>query len=469
MAINVTFYTMQKRDNSTKRPTGTGASFACVLKNDCGVISPRIELQLDIASNPRAWNYCYIAAFDRYYFVREWTYSTRLWIANLTEDVLASWKDTIGTSELYVVRSASSYNLRVQDSIYAPLNVPYYERIAFSTGFLGATGITDGTYILGMVGNSGSAGGVVYYAMSGAEMAQFRQMMLSELTTSWGDLSSLSGDAAKALLDPFQYVVSCLWFPITIDTVVGVTESVHFGFWDSGVTGKRLSDYTFRYQTSAVRPQLPESFGAVRGQWQYRTPFANYYIYYPPFGIIEINGANIDHNGINLQIKVDLMTGTAILTIMNADTVEIDMINAQVGVPIQLAQITTDYGGMLSGVGSVGSAIGNLLNPFNWGEIVNNIIGAGSGVAAAVSPTVRTTGTAGSISAVANLTGYFVGVYLEPEKEDLEHFGRPLCERKVINSLTGFVKVADGDIAMSGTLAEAEKIRAYMEGGFYYE
>ena len=471
MSISVVFYHFAKRENSTLRPTASGTAFNCTLKDDCGIMEPRIELILSMSTNPRSWNYAYIESFDRYYFVREWVYSSRKWVALLSEDVLASWKLTIGAQSLYVLRSATAYNLRISDSIYAPLNEPYYSTIDFATGFIGATGIENGTYVLGMVGNSSSAGGIVYYALTGAQMAAFRKYMLSNLTSAstWDSFSSLTGDAVKALVDPFQYVVSCLWFPIIPGNILGIDETIHFGFWDSEVSGKRISDFTFRNQESAARPALPSSFGSVRGEWQYRAPFATYYLYYPPFGIIEINGANITNSGIQLLVRVDLMTGVGLLTIMDQNSVIMEINSAQVGVPVQLSQITTDYGGMLSGAASVGSLVGNILNPFNWGEIADNILGAASGIASAIAPTVKTMGTAGSITTVANLTGYFIGIYLEPESEDIAHYGRPLCEDRVINTLSGYIQVADGDVPIAGTQSEAQAIRGYLEGGFYYE
>ena len=52
---------------------------------------------------------------------------------------------------------------------------------------------------------------------------------------------------------------------------------------------------------------------------------------------------------------------------------------------------------------------------------------------------------------------------------DDTHNGRPLMQTKTINTLSGFVMVQKGDVAISGTAAEADEIRTLLEGGFYYE
>ena len=69
MSFSATFYTFQKRINSTKQPTG-GSSYNIILKEGCSVNHPTIALDLGLASSPAALNYCYITEFGRYYWVK---------------------------------------------------------------------------------------------------------------------------------------------------------------------------------------------------------------------------------------------------------------------------------------------------------------------------------------------------------------------------------------------------------------
>ena len=40
---------------------------------------------------------------------------------------------------------------------------------------------------------------------------------------------------------------------------------------------------------------------------------------------------------------------------------------------------------------------------------------------------------------------------------------------RTIKNLGGYMIIQDGDVALNATSAEDAKVRAYLEGGFYYE
>ena len=53
--------------------------------------------------------------------------------------------------------------------------------------------------------------------------------------------------------------------------------------------------------------------------------------------------------------------------------------------------------------------------------------------------------------------------------EFLEDIGRPLCKKRVINTLNGYIKCKDSAIESGLTQAENSAIEAYLNGGFFYE
>ena len=73
--MQVLFYNHAKRSNSTKLPTG-GTEIACVLKDECSVTSPVLELKTD---GYPTYNYAYISDFDRYYYVSDWKFNRGVW------------------------------------------------------------------------------------------------------------------------------------------------------------------------------------------------------------------------------------------------------------------------------------------------------------------------------------------------------------------------------------------------------
>lgn len=467
----VRFYSFSKKENSTKRPTG-GTDFNCVLKSDSGVVSPVIELRMALAENPTTYNYAYIPDYDRYYFVSDWLWNGGLWIGTLDIDVLASWRDTIGASTLYVLRSQSNYDLNVVDTCYpAKIGSYYMHTNRKSELWTASPNLTHGTYIVGTINNdSSAAGAVVYYALTGEQMARFRAYMLSGIKA-WNEITDFSGDIAKAFIDPFQYVVSCQWFPFGI---TGSDATLKFGFWDSGISASKLVSTIWTDRFTLARPQRTDT---IRGNWQYIEPFAKYYLVYFPWGVIEIDGTAIGATGITCDVEVDLITGVAILNIYAGATLAGTFGNlmktqsAQVGVQMQLAQIANDYSGLASAGGgglsgllnSAGGAIAGAIDSlFSGADIASSAM---AGLAHA-----STSGSTGGFSAVTlGSETAFVALFYMPVEENIAENGRPLCSNVQISTLSGYIQVMDGDVSLASTKQEAQKVREYLEGGFYYE
>ena len=55
MAITVTLYSFNKRENSTKRPSSGGTDYSCTLIDNTSLMNPTFKLS--IASNPIGKNY----------------------------------------------------------------------------------------------------------------------------------------------------------------------------------------------------------------------------------------------------------------------------------------------------------------------------------------------------------------------------------------------------------------------------
>ena len=105
------FWAFSKKRNSTKQPTsGSGTSYTNIqLKEATSILHPVIVLSVAGMTVPtvapvNTFTYCYIAKFNRYYFVDDWTYNEGKWEASLTIDVLASHKTEIVNTLTKVTR-----------------------------------------------------------------------------------------------------------------------------------------------------------------------------------------------------------------------------------------------------------------------------------------------------------------------------------------------------------------------------
>ena len=87
----------------------------------------------------------------------------------------------------------------------------------------------------------------------------------------------------------------------------------------------------------------------------------------------------------------------------------------------------------------------------------------------AVGGTPTSTGMGGGFAEILGKPIWLDTLHYAITDEDISHNGRPLMQLKTISSLSGFVQVQKGDVPIPGTSAEADRVKSYLEGGFFYE
>ena len=64
---------------------------------------------------------------------------------------------------------------------------------------------------------------------------------------------------------------------------------------------------------------------------------------------------------------------------------------------------------------------------------------------------------------------YLIAKFMTVVDENLTEIGRPLCQTKQINTLSGYILCQLADAQISGTADEAALINNYLNSGFFYE
>jgi hypothetical protein len=155
------------------------------------------------------------------------------------------------------------------------------------------------------------------------------------------------------------------------------------------------------------------------------------------------------------------------LRITNENDVVLSWLHSQVGVPYQVSQIISKGFGLgnliapaaaIAATASTGNAQGALIQ--GMGEI-------GNAVSHKI-PSATTIGSNGSIDSLLG-TPALQCEFKDIVSEDLTRKGRPLCQVKTINTLSGYIKTLNAFIAIAATQVEKSGIINYMEGGFFYE
>lgn len=468
MAFTVTTYKFDKKTNSTKRPSAGDvvASYTNVeLKDQCSIITPAIKLNVGLTTFTIP-NYAYIAEFDRYYFVTDIQFERGIWTIRLKVDAMASWRTTIGNQLLYVTRAASEYDGTLMDNLYPAKSDPTYTNVIRDSGWE-TTDLTAGMFVVGVAGQN-----TTYYKFGYDGLQLFLQYILgdlyaTDLTDNWALVfTELNWEA-----NPLQYIVSINWFPFL--TTVSGTSSVRVGYVDvpcvcDEVTGSGLVFFSH----TVTPPEHPQA--ATRGEFLNNAPYSSYDLFYPPFGQIELDPTLVaNSDSLDFLVGVDLRTGKGTLSVLdNTNTVITSWMHAQVSLPYQTTQIMTQGTFDLSkAVGMAGSMVPAMAT--------GNAAAAGAGLisgglsalgdyARGKIPSARTIGSNGGMNALRGSVTLQCE-FKELVSEDIQNRGRPLCQVRTINTLSGYILVSDADIEIPAMEAEQQEIRNYMEGGFFYE
>lgn len=459
--MNVSFYTISKPENSTMIPSGDPLAVLSpvTVLDSFDVLSPSLPFR--ITGNPGAWNYCYIDDFNRWYWCR-WEYRQPLWHCICVVDPLASWRASIGGLTEYVLRSASAYDLSIVDNMY-PItdDVEVYERH-------GANNLWEpenSTYVVGIVGS----GATQYYGFDSTGLDLFLRYILSDAYALdvLGAFQLAANPELKVQIRPLQYISSIVRIPKY--QVGPAVNSIRVGEVDVSVAAWDISPGTISMRllwNTSDHPQVN------RGRWLNSTA-TEYTAHIPGFGLISLdNDICGKASAIEVYMVVDLPTGHSTLTISayrESDAVIMSQISGQIGIPYQIGQVIAPGYGVASFITDAINIVAPLAaGPVGYGAAAGSAIAtlghAGQG-------RIPASNSVGAVGALDNLMGkaLFQQRFHLLAEEDLQHRGRPLCQRRRIDTLSGYILCADVEVSIPCTSQEAARIKSYMEGGFFYE
>lgn len=476
--MNVTFYNHAKRVNSTKVPADAGTSFNCYLKDGCSKLNPIIELQ-GFTGSPN-YNYARISDWGRYYWVNDWVYERSVWTAYLSVDPLASFKTIIGNKTLYVLRSASQSDGAIIDNYY-PIKMTCTTDATDQTEsawWALAPAAASGSFIVGVRGRvdaGQSAGGVTYLVMTAAQYKEFCNHLFDDNMSYYngGGWQEISDELAKIIFNPAEYVTGAIWLPGSVSNTQAANTNWRVGWWDLSQSLPILlpaSELTYTATISlAVHPSA-----AARGSYVNAAPYTERLLQLPRAGVIPLNDpviadAAASGGHVTVNLRVDPISGEGVYTI-SCEGVTLDRIHCQIGVSIPLADMQISIQDVASPVSAVMATGAQIMggNPVGAAMAANGAIGSAlSALAPHITDLSSASGYLGLVGA-----GFctIFSIFRDITDDDNTEHGRPLCQNKKINMLSGYVQVLNGDIdSASATSTELDSIRNYLESGFYYE
>ena len=477
----IVLYNFTKKSNSTLEPNPNNSASTTLsnveIKEGCSFLYPTLIISPnpipDQVFSPTQYNYVSIPYWMRYYFIKDWRWVNGVWEVDLSVDVLASFKSSIGDTDAYIIRSASQYNGAIVDSFYPTTSVCAITKQQISSDIYHTT-VNGGCFVVGVINNSSSTnkmGAVIYYALTPTQMKNLLSYMFSDNIYWESNIEEIGEGLYKALFNPFQYIVSCMWFPYGANTLGSGTEKVKVGYWETSVNNAVIVNgvvQEFGFKTALPIERHPQ---ISRGSYLDHAPYTRLTAYYPPFGEIPIDTTYMQYDEDNYlygKIYVDHVTGIAdcYLTITNGYGSSADpykfmtMRTAQIGVPIQISQVLADY------VSTVGSAGGMISSGFN-GSIAG-VFGNIMSFVSSTMPKVSSLGANGSLLEIIE-PPYLIVEHFQLVDENRTEFGRPLCATRRISQLSGYIKCGQADHAFPCTEEERKQINQYMQDGFFFE
>lgn len=488
MSFTVTLYQFTKKENSTARPSGTGTAYPCVVRTDTGIVNPTIELNLGLTNSPANYNYAYIAEFGRYYFIDEWIFSNRLWLARMSVDALATFKPQVGAASLYILRASADYDGSIIDNKYPTKTGSTL--IKNIESYLWEQSVSSGCFVIGVVGQNPKYGSINYYVCDAVALAAIADGLVNQVITDGNDfdVNELSKGLQLNLVDPLSYIKSCVYIPIAFNSMPGssIGSTINIYKYNISISGniKELRAVPYieitRTITLEKHPQTQS-----RGNFVNNAPFTTIQLTVPPFGIIEIDTSiTCNKSSLSFIARVDVPTGAGILTV-SCDGTLLNKLQSQVGVSVVLSQVARDYlnNPIMSTIGQAAASAGGLIASVIDFTTENSMLGTvnklmGNPIKGSSSGIVDAAGALGIRTNSIGSGGSYAQFMDNPRidyqflilvDDDINHNGRPLCQMRTPASLGGYMLVQDGDIPIPGTAQEARQVRAYLEGGFYYE
>lgn len=445
----IVLYHFSKRKNSTKRPTGQGTEVPCLLKSATTFQNPMFILKKPM-NDMLQFNYAKWA--DHYYFIDSTTsINAGQTEISCTEDVLATYKNEISNYTCFIERSSNQTTL-ANDTMYIPTNdwvlstrnVIHKEKIMTST--------YSQQYIIRVVSRTG----VASYYINGDQLNNLLDYMYTE-----SNFTDVITDAiTKLMFDPFKYIVDLKWIPF-VDSAFNNSndEAIQLGFWDSGVTAKRIDEDTvvnFSYSFAFDNPLY-----AITDFRYYSPSFSNYFIKLPFIGVVALNPYKIDES-VNALYQFDATSGLCNVFLQSKKVVFASY-QFQLSVPVQIGYASTNIAQLTtSAVSLVGAGLqGNIAQGISSG------IEAGRSITA---PEVSMLGTIGNISNILNNQILEFNSYactsINPDGASEGYADGTV---RSISGLSGYIKCRNASIEISGFTGDQEAVNNYLNSGFYYE
>lgn len=459
--ITVGLAAFAKANNSTKVAAASSfTNYNGVLVEPCSIMKPLIKFE-----GISAWdyNYAYISQFSRYYFIDDYYTENGFWYAQMTVDVLASFKTSIGSSTQFIERAANKQNVNALDRFY-PTTGDYSESIQTVESSAGLIDdFSDGIFAINVTGS-----GEDIVATYLCDYNNFKKV-LKALYACGSDPASwlnLGQGLINSLFEPMKHIGSVIWFPNCWwmdgwNVAANARTQIFIGLWF--IAGQGQDSFTI-YKSDGLLINgrsfntLQHPQAATYGKYLNLEPFSRYIYSDPIYGDIQLNPSYwTNYSTYSLRKYTDPSTGQQMVALPD-NTTRI----GQAGYLVPMENNSLNIGGITSSVGTAARGIISS-DPVS---VVTGTIGA---VTDFLQPNVSQSSTSGSMVSYC-VHERIIGQFWKTSTQYPARFGKLYCAEAVVNTITGYLKCRDAHWTNSKAFAdEIQMVEAYLNGGMFYE
>lgn len=475
MTITV-FSSVYKKRNSTLRPSG-GSVINCVLKAPTTTEEPVFEISVNYADT------VYVIWGSKYYFVEEVRYLTNDIVEVYCKiDALATYKDQILQTTQLVERSASVNNPHITDTLNCPTLEHWDKESTFQLSGLSLN--KDGCYILTLMG-----AGVQSVATVGVGASQVFALSATEIRDFTIALCSptLLQALVHELTNPMDALISCIWIPVSLDSIPGITTEIYCGSQAMGVNGKLILS---RFKTTQFEIDITDLFfnsppiaDFSSNNYLQDTPYSTAIMFLPFVGVVKFPlSAVYGYTMVTMNASLDIMTGDIVYSFLTPT----ETYYGNCAMECPLSAVKTNIKGTIQAlVEFVGMSAGNLIGASFDTKIAGTLETAkfiGNTAPRSINATFGSLeihsqhGGALSSGISAFLpTGLDVVIRVFSKMPSMgvsdmnTLFGRPYNKVAQLSSLSGYCQCSGAVLNLSCEYEVRKEIEYFLNSGFYIE
>lgn len=469
MVLNL-WKNFSKRRNSTRTPGTPDSVLNVKLKEETSIERPSFILQ------GSDFEYNYAQAFGHYYFIDDIkSIANNLIQIDCIQDLLATYSNSIKASSLFVVRSQSNYDEMLPDNYVAIKNSEsVYENVTSVANMFNRSGM----YVISVLNDIGSgAGFTTYYLTTAAEIERLSHYCNQNLASDPSITTFVEWLQATALKTA-DAIIDCKWLPISATLLSGLSglhsESMKIGkdivyVNGSPVSGFRFTDTVIASKTYELTPQYAYS------DFRLGSPYTKAFLFIPFYGVYQFNPLDFTTK-VKVKLDLDLATGDITCYLYNGSDKLITTLNYNIGVTAPVGKVgNAASNAVSSSLGAVGGVVSSIAASTPAGTVAAGIGAAASAINAAssavsISPSVRGA-LAGRSMSLNGLDLHMIIISTDTDDPDdlVPICGRPLMQKKTLNTLSGYVQTAEASVNMAGLGNDKDEINNLLDKGIYLE